>query len=194
MKTPCENLAGSTTAEDPRVTAARIELRAFVTDMTLLIDQKLESLAIRLAQNQKALQSTLICADKLTLIGESVARQFNITVDLLYSARRTEVVAIPRQTAMYLARRLTIATFGVVGSHFGGRDHGTVIHAVRATEDRLAAYPKFRASVKRLEENLRATFIELDAREPLRSMGLPTTSPRTRSSITNHQSSIINHQ
>jgi len=54
-------------------------------------------------------------------------------VDLV-SARRAVVVARPRQIAMYLAKQLTQRSLPEIGRRFGGRDHTTVIHAVRTIE------------------------------------------------------------
>src|SRR3546814_1796174 len=52
-----------------------------------------------------------------------------------FSARRARVVARPRQIAMYLAKRLTTRSLPEIGRKFGGRDHSTVIHAVRRIEE-----------------------------------------------------------
>ena len=51
------------------------------------------------------------------------------------SARRARAVARPRQIAMYLAKRLTTRSLPEIGRKFGGRDHSTVIHAVRRIEE-----------------------------------------------------------
>jgi hypothetical protein len=56
----------------------------------------------------------------------------------LISARRTAAVVRPRQIAMFLARHLTPNSLPVIGRKFGGRDHTTVLHAVRKIEARLS--------------------------------------------------------
>lgn len=67
-------------------------------------------------------------------IQKAVSAHFELkTIDLV-SARRAVVVARPRQIAMYLAKRLTTRSLPEIGRKFGGRDHSTVIHAVRRIE------------------------------------------------------------
>ena len=51
------------------------------------------------------------------------------------SARRARAIARPRQIAMYLAKRLTTRSLPEIGRKFGGRDHSTVIHAVKRVEE-----------------------------------------------------------
>ena len=68
-------------------------------------------------------------------IQKAVSAHFELkTIDLV-SARRAVVVARPRQIAMYLAKRLTTRSLPEIGRKFGGRDHSTVIHAVRRIEE-----------------------------------------------------------
>ncbi len=68
-------------------------------------------------------------------IQKAVSTHFDLkTIDLV-SARRARAVARPRQIAMYLAKRLTTRSLPEIGRKFGGRDHSTVIHAVRRIEE-----------------------------------------------------------
>jgi chromosomal replication initiator protein len=53
----------------------------------------------------------------------------------MHSARRARNVARPRQVAMYLAKQLTSRSLPEIGRKFGGRDHTTVMHAVRKVEE-----------------------------------------------------------
>jgi chromosomal replication initiator protein len=64
-----------------------------------------------------------------------VARHYNVSRQELVSNRRTRVIVKPRQIAMYLAKTLTPRSFPEIGRRFGGRDHTTVLHAVRKIED-----------------------------------------------------------
>ncbi len=68
-------------------------------------------------------------------IQKAVSAYFDIKPIELVSARRARVVARPRQIAMYLAKRLTTRSLPEIGRKFGGRDHSTVIHAVRRIEE-----------------------------------------------------------
>jgi chromosomal replication initiator protein len=63
-----------------------------------------------------------------------VARQYNVSRADLLCSRRTANVVRPRQLAMYLAKILTMRSLPEIGRHFGGRDHTTVLHAVRKFE------------------------------------------------------------
>ena len=72
-------------------------------------------------------------------IQKVVARHYNVTKHDLLSARRTRTVVRPRQIAMYLAKTMTPRSFPEIGKRFGGRDHTTVLHAVRKIEGMVAA-------------------------------------------------------
>ena len=71
-------------------------------------------------------------------IQRRVAEHFNIKMAEMTSSRRARVVARPRQVAMYLAKQLTSRSLPEIGRKFGGRDHTTVMHAVKKIEE-LAA-------------------------------------------------------
>lgn len=68
-------------------------------------------------------------------IQKAVSTHFDLKPIELVSARRARAVARPRQIAMYLAKRLTTRSLPEIGRKFGGRDHSTVIHAVRRIEE-----------------------------------------------------------
>jgi len=68
-------------------------------------------------------------------IQKLVSQHFELKPLDLVSARRARAVARPRQIAMYLAKRLTTRSLPEIGRKFGGRDHSTVIHAVRKIEE-----------------------------------------------------------
>ena len=68
-------------------------------------------------------------------IQKCVAEHFNIKMAEMTSSRRAQAVARPRQVAMYLAKRLTPRSLPEIGRKFGGRDHTTVMHAVRKIEE-----------------------------------------------------------
>lgn len=67
-------------------------------------------------------------------IQKAAAKQFGITMDDMLSKRRSRAIARPRQAAMYLAKTLTTRSLPDIGRRFGGRDHTTVIHAVKRIE------------------------------------------------------------
>ncbi|WP_430727110.1 chromosomal replication initiator protein DnaA [Variibacter gotjawalensis] len=71
---------------------------------------------------------------KIEDIQRTVARHFNVSRSDMLSSRRTANVVRPRQIAMYLAKTLTLRSLPEIGRRFGGRDHTTVLHAVRKIE------------------------------------------------------------
>jgi chromosomal replication initiator protein len=87
-------------------------------------------------------------------IQEVACEHFGLTSDELLSSSRIARVAWPRQVAMYLARELTDESLPVIGRHFGGRDHTTVLHAWRRTTARLAADANSRQAVDNLRHSL----------------------------------------
>ena len=80
-----------------------------------------------------------------------VARHYNVSRQELVSNRRTRVVVKPRQIAMYLAKTLTPRSFPEIGRRFGGRDHTTVLHAVRKIEDLITGDTKLCHEVELLK-------------------------------------------
>ncbi|VTZ28215.1 chromosomal replication initiator protein DnaA, DNA-binding transcriptional dual regulator (fragment) [Methylocella tundrae] len=75
---------------------------------------------------------------KIEDIQKLVATHFNVSRADILSSRRTANVVRPRQIAMYLSKSLTLRSLPEIGRRFGGRDHTTVLHAVRKI-DALAA-------------------------------------------------------
>jgi chromosomal replication initiator protein len=71
---------------------------------------------------------------KIEDIQRVVARHYNVSKADLLSSRRTRTIVRPRQIAMYLAKVLTPRSLPEIGRRFGGRDHTTVLHAVRKIE------------------------------------------------------------
>lgn len=84
-------------------------------------------------------------------IQKVVSRQFNVARNDLLSNRRTRVIVRPRQIAMYLAKMMTPRSLPEIGRRFGGRDHTTVLHAVRKIEGMLAADQKLAHEIELLK-------------------------------------------
>ncbi len=76
-------------------------------------------------------------------IQSKVANYFNIKIDDILSAKRIRSFARPRQIAMYLSKKLTSRSLPEIGRKFGGRDHTTVIHAVKKVEQLKSESNKF---------------------------------------------------
>jgi chromosomal replication initiator protein len=80
-----------------------------------------------------------------------VAKHYNVSRQELVSNRRTRVIVKPRQIAMYLAKMLTPRSFPEIGRRFGGRDHTTVLHAVRTIEELISGDTKLGHEVELLK-------------------------------------------
>jgi len=84
----------------------------------------------------------------------AVCRAYEISRADLMSQRRTANVVRPRQIAMYLAKTLTLRSLPWIGHRFGGRDHTTVLHAVRKMDAQVQADPAFAAEMAALTETI----------------------------------------
>ncbi|MEY3143100.1 MAG: chromosomal replication initiator protein DnaA, partial [Planctomycetota bacterium] len=93
-------------------------------------------------------------APSLQSIIESVTRFYDVKLVDLLSKRRHKSIAMPRQVCMYLARKHTRFSLEEIGGYFGGRDHTTVMHAVRTIEEKAGADQKLQAEVDRIEQDL----------------------------------------
>ena len=87
-------------------------------------------------------------------IQKKVAEHFDLRLADMTSKRRPEHIAFPRQIAMYLSRQLTESSLNTIGEAFGGRDHGTVLHACRLVKDRMEVDSSVRQVVSYLEKQL----------------------------------------
>jgi chromosomal replication initiator protein len=90
----------------------------------------------------------------IEVIQKRVAEHFDIRLADMTSKRRPENIAFPRQIAMYLSRQLTESSLNTIGEAYGGRDHGTVLHACRLVKDRMEVDSNVRQVVHYLEKQL----------------------------------------
>lgn len=104
----------------------------------LLAHSKLNATAVTLEMAEREVRDLVRPQEpkrvKIEDIQRVVARQYNVSRSDLLSSRRTANVVRPRQVAMYLAKTLTLRSLPEIGRRFGGRDHTTVLHAVRKIE------------------------------------------------------------
>ena len=84
------------------------------------------------------------------LIQKIVAESFSVKISDLKSKRRTKAVVLPRQVAMFLCRNLANSSLPEIGNFFGGKDHSTVIHAVKVIEEKKEKDPELRARIEML--------------------------------------------
>lgn len=91
-----------------------------------------------------------------------VAADFNIPLRSMCSASRCYRFSRPRQLAMMLARDCTSHTTAEIGRSFGGRDHGTVLHAIKATVNRMETDHRFTAQAAFTRQNVVAALKPLE--------------------------------
>ncbi|MBT6406430.1 MAG: chromosomal replication initiator protein DnaA [Rhodospirillaceae bacterium] len=112
---------------------------------------------ISLETTQEVLHDLLRANDRRVTIEEiqkRVASHFNIRTSDMHSARRARSVARPRQVAMYLAKQLTARSLPEIGRKFGGRDHTTVMHAVKKVDELRECDSSFAEDVELLRRML----------------------------------------
>jgi len=123
----------------------------------LLAYASLRGQLIDLALAQDILKDTMTARQQpitADAISSRVAQYFDVPQDLLPSKRKTQEVVQARQVAMYLARTLTPMSLKAIGSHYGGRDHSTVIHSVNLIRGALKNDPHLKHRVDTIINSL----------------------------------------
>ncbi len=119
---------------------------------------KLKARPLTVAEVEDELQDILIEESKQALTAETiqkrVAAYFDIRLADMTSKRRSANIAFPRQVAMYLCRIMTRSSLNEIGEVFGGRDHGTVIHACRLVDERLKTDSGLKQAINQLTKQL----------------------------------------
>jgi chromosomal replication initiator protein len=90
----------------------------------------------------------------LEMIQQKVCERFGVPLEEIVGKGRSKTVVVPRQVGMYLCRELTDLTLPEIGKGFGGRDHSTVIHSYRKTNEMMEENSTFRKLVEELAESL----------------------------------------
>lgn len=112
---------------------------------------------ITLETTQDVLRDLLRANDRRITVDEiqkRVAEYYSIRISDMHSPRRVRTVARPRQVAMYLAKHLTSRSLPEIGRKFGGRDHTTILHAVKKIEDLMDKEKNMREDVELLRRML----------------------------------------
>jgi chromosomal replication initiator protein len=111
---------------------------------------------ITLALAQKVIPQHLLVRQDMTIdqIVDVVTKQFNVKITELQSKRRNKTLALPRQVCMFLARQLTRRSLEEIGGYFGGRDHSTVLHAIKTIAKLLTDDPALRNTVEIIARDL----------------------------------------
>ncbi|MEJ2525546.1 MAG: chromosomal replication initiator protein DnaA [Desulfuromonadales bacterium] len=85
---------------------------------------------------------------------KKVSGHFNIKISDIKSSKRLKAVVLPRQIAMYLSRQLTSSSYPEIGERFGGKDHSTIIHAIRKIEKLMTEDFQLRSTIENLKNEL----------------------------------------
>ena len=125
---------------------AKIRGVALATGRTIDLDLAKEAIGADPLQSGRGSQQPNIQA-----ILDAVARFYDIKLTDLLGKRRHKSVALPRQVCMWLARRHTRHSLEEIGGYLGGRDHTTVMHAIRTVDTKQRADDRLRADVERLQ-------------------------------------------
>jgi chromosomal replication initiator protein len=112
---------------------------------------------ITVESTQECLRDLLRANDRRVSIEEiqkKVAEHFNVKISDMHSSRRLRTVARPRQIAMYLSKEMTTKSLPEIGRKFGGRDHTTVMHAVKKVVELLTEDPSLSEDIDLLKRML----------------------------------------
>lgn len=115
--------------------------------------------SITVEMTQEALRDLLRANDRQVTIDhiqKKVAEHFNVRIADMHSSRRLRNVARPRQVAMFLVKNLTTHSLPEIGRKFGGRDHTTVMHAVKKVEELMVEDATFREDIELLKRMLQS--------------------------------------
>jgi len=119
-----------------KITTNVRELEGALTRLAAHVTLVGRSVNLEIAED--LLQDLLRASDRRTTIDQiqkKVAEHFNVKMSDMHSARRSRTIARPRQIAMFLAKNLTTRSLPEIGRKFGGRDHTTVIHAIKKIKE-----------------------------------------------------------
>jgi len=94
-------------------------------------------------------------APSISEVAKSVGREMQVTMELMRGPGRKSSVVRARGLAMLLIRQWTDTSFQNIGEYFGGRDHTTVMHACKKTEEDLANDHELMRTVDRVRQKLR---------------------------------------
>lgn len=126
----------------------RVATYASLAGESVTVD-KVEHLLRDLIREEASRQVTIDAIQK------AVAEHFDVRLADMTSRRRPASIAFPRQVAMYLSRSLTKGSLMEIGEAFGGRDHGTVIHACKKVGEKIDEEAGLKEAIARIEAQLR---------------------------------------
>jgi len=124
----------------------KVQGQAMLNKNVIDLDLAKAALGDSLAPEQKRITIQQIC--------DAVTKYYNVKMNDLHSKKRHKSIAFPRQVCMFLARRHTPYSLEEIGNYFGGRDHTTVMHAVRTVDGDAKTDNSVSEQLKRIETQL----------------------------------------
>ena len=118
---------------------------------------KLTATSVSLSMAKEILKDILVEKNReisVEQIQKVVASHFNIKLTELKSSKRLKALVIPRQIAMYLARQMTSCSYPEIGEKFGGKDHSTIIHAIKKIEKALEDDFRLRSTMENIKKSM----------------------------------------
>lgn len=118
----------------------------------------LTSTPINLEMTKNILKDIIIEQNKevtVEMIQKNVASHYQIKTSDLKSSKRLKTLVLPRQIAMYISRKLTSSSYPEIGAKFGGKDHSTIIHAIKKIEKKLEDDLQLRTTVEKLIKTIK---------------------------------------
>jgi chromosomal replication initiator protein len=93
----------------------------------------------------------------IDMILKEVSTHFSVNISDIKSGKRVRSIMLPRQVAMYLARKMTDLSLVGIGEKFGGRDHATIIHSIKKIENEIRLKRELKSTVEKIEQRLKST-------------------------------------
>ena len=124
----------------------RIGAYSSLTSTPINLDMAKEVLKNIITENNKE-----ITIDR---IQKTVSEHYQIKTSDLKSQKRLKNIVLPRQIAMYISRNLTDLSYPEIGEKFGGKDHSTIIHAIKKIEEKMSNDMGFKMTVEKLIEKM----------------------------------------
>jgi len=133
------------------------ELEGALTKVCSMANLTDQPLTLELAQRTFGDEQAAAAGPQMSIqtINDAVTRFYSVKLSDLQSKRRHRSITVPRQLCMYLARQHTTYSLEEIGGYYGGRDHTTVMHAIRTVEDRMGQDQNFAGQVQSLNQQLR---------------------------------------
>lgn len=125
--------------------------------LTVTMRSEVESRSISLELAREALGDVSRSRPRPIQVSDiqtAVCDHFNIRLSDLQSRKRSQMISLPRQIAIYLTRRLTPYSLEDIGGYFSGKDHSTIMYAIDRIKERVASDPQLRATVEALHAHL----------------------------------------